>query len=75
MRGEAYRAEGWERFEEHSEPYTLSEISAERVRYSGEDRSFANRDLADSAYDANDRTTRDRPAGAGIATPIPGAES
>ena len=72
IRGEAYRAEGWSRFDPDAQPYSRDQILAERQRY-GEGRSFVSRD-GPLDRDA-DRDLRDRPTGGGISSPIPGAET
>ncbi|CAN7524486.1 hypothetical protein LJR219_003696 [Phenylobacterium sp. LjRoot219] len=61
-RGEAYRAEGWTRFDPDAQPYSRDQIAAERRRY-GETRSFAADEAAGYADDdiRPDRTTSDRP--------------
>lgn len=63
VRGEAYRAEGWSRFDPAAQPYSRDQILAERRRY-GESRSFASEEGVD--YPAGD-DQRDRPLGGGSA--------
>lgn len=67
IRGDAYRAEGWSRFDPDAQPYSRDQIIAERRRY-GETRSFAADEGA--GYGAEDER-RDRPASSDPSSPRP----
>jgi hypothetical protein len=69
-RGQAYRSEGWNRFDPEAAAYSSDQIAAERTRY-GETRSFVREDGVAGADYGDDRTPR--PA-SGITAPIPGAD-
>lgn len=73
-RGEAYRTEGWSRFDPAAQPYSREQISAERSRY-GEGRSFGGPSGSDGLDRDADRGGIDRPQPGGISSPIPGAGS
>lgn len=68
IRGEAYRAEGWTRFDPDAQPYSRDQILAERRRY-GETRSFAADE--DAGLGLEEEARRDRPIGGGAPRPNP----
>jgi len=53
-RGEAYRSEGWSRFDQDAGPYTAEQVRRERTLYGAEDRSFGDAGL-DPVIDDEDR--------------------
>jgi hypothetical protein len=61
-RGEAYRADGWSRFDQDASPYTAEEIRRERTLYGAEDRSFADAGL-DPVIDDEERRADPLPGG------------
>jgi len=71
VRGQDYRAEGWNRFDPDSQPYNQDQVAAERSRYN-EARSFMPQDRTEAGVETD--MDRDRPSTGGIAAPIPGAE-
>ena len=67
-RGEAYRSEGWSRFDQDASPYTAEQVRRERTRYSIEDRSFAADAGLDPVIDDEERRRSQSTVGPG-ATP------
>ncbi|MFZ0267600.1 MAG: hypothetical protein WAL33_08180, partial [Caulobacter sp.] len=66
-RGEAYRSEGWSRFDQDASPYTAEQVRRERTLYGAEDRSFADAER-DPLIDDEERRRTQSPSGLG-ATP------
>ena len=63
-RGDAYRAEGWSRFDQDAGPYTAEQVRRERTLYGAEDRSFADAGL-DPVIDDEERRRAQSPTGLG----------
>jgi hypothetical protein len=63
-RGDAYRADGWSRFDQDAAPYTAEQVRRERGLYAAEDRSFSEAGL-DPVIDDEERRRAQSPTGLG----------
>ncbi|HYE46322.1 MAG TPA: hypothetical protein VEA44_11190 [Caulobacter sp.] len=61
-RGQAYREQGWSRFDDTAQPYSVDDISRERARYqTGENRSFGGMEGSDDGEPDRIRTPGEMP--------------